>query len=274
MRNNLKNLLLVPALMAIASAFVVSCSDDDGGWHGNKFDRLTAGSVIYADDGKTPIAITVYQSGGHGYAIALTDATPNNTSPSVTAHGYYIDGERLKFYWSDILRTNCTRDNSTELPLAEALASTADDAKTWTNFLADGSCGHVHYAAQAARNYNVAIPSDAPEGTQWVLPSIGMWAEFYNQSHTGHTISNPVENIWTSGDIEEFDKISDFWTGKCPSFTMMKVGEYSSSSECRLTYYYCTVFESDSNPEYTTFNFGIASRQKASTDLVRPFLVF
>jgi len=233
----------------------------------NDFSSLVPGDVIYADDGTTPIAITVYQSGGHGYAIALTDCTPSNTSPSLAA----TSGTK-QYSWYTENSGSCTRDNSSSLTFAEAFASTADNAKTWTNTLAGATCvsGHAHYAAQAAKNYNVAIPNDAPLGTQWVLPSAGMWIEFFNQSSTGYSIPSTNSFSWQNGSSNStwYSTINTHWTGKSSSFNMMDDGyvywscsEYSSRSAVSVNFY-------SSNGFYVNGNY------KYNSNRVRAFLAF
>lgn len=54
-----------------------------------------------------------------------------------------------------------------------------------TNKLADAACnsGHVHAAAQVAKNYSVAHPSNS---SQWFLPTIGQW-KLITEAMTGNS---------------------------------------------------------------------------------------
>ena len=242
----------------------------------NNYAALSPGDIIYSDLAKTnPIAITVFQEGGHGYAIALNDCTPANTGVGAS-HG------TNQYDWRIVQdgEANCTRDNTTDLTFGDAFNSTADDAKSWTNQLAGKTCNagttHTHHAAQAAKKYKVAIPTDAPEGAQWVLPSAGMWIEFFNQSGTGSSVSSNgitgtnVNGFNTLADTSLYGKVQNFWTDKCSSFVMM------GSSTVAQNYWTSSEFSS-ANAVCVSFRpqgFMVGNSAKTNGFYVRSFLVF
>lgn len=242
----------------------------------NNYAALQPGDVIYSDLAHTtPIAITVFQEGGHGYAIALNDCTPANTGVAASAGSNQYD-------WRIIAdgAAGCTRDNSSALTFAEAFASTAANAKDWTNQLAGKTCEagttHTHHAAQVAKRYNVAIPADAPEGAQWVLPSAGMWIEFFNQSNTGYSVTSSGITSGGFGTLAGgdtgvlYEKVQSFWTDKCSSFIMM------GSSSVAQNYWTSSEY-TDANAVCVSFRpqgFMVGNSAKTGGFYVRSFLVF
>ena len=206
----------------------------------NDFTSLAPGDVIYADNGTTPIAVTVYQSGGHGYAIALEDCATSNCS--ATANGDYY------FTWDAVTTNICLNKNGTLY--TDAIADM--NGKGNTSILPGDS--HTHYAAKAASTYKIyyngsyqaVIPDDAPSGAAWVLPSAGQWFQLmktFGVSASDFAAGNQL-NVTTNNfgyingnnNGEYYTNMNSNLISEMPSgFTFTPLADrntYWSSSEC------------------------------------------
>lgn len=110
-------------------------------------------------EGRMPVGIIAYKGNGeadtrynHALVIAMEDWNNSGTCQ-----------------WFTTNSGSCVAQNST-------LSYIITDYRgiEYTNTLADATCasGHVHAAAQNAKNYGVDIPSGC---SQWFLPTIGQW---------------------------------------------------------------------------------------------------
>ena len=121
-------------------------------------------------EGRMPVGIIAYKGNGeadtrynHALVIAMEDAN---------------GGANCKWFTAN--SGTCVTQYST-FDAAMAYLKGIEN----TNKLADAACnsGHVHAAAQVAKNYSVAHPSNS---SQWFLPTIGQW-KLITEAMTGNS---------------------------------------------------------------------------------------
>ncbi len=230
----------------------------------NDFSSLAPGDVIYANDGTTPVAVTVYQSGGHGYAIALEDCTTSNCSATASSGTNY-------FTWDAVTTNTCLGNNGSTY--ASAIADM--NGKTNTSTLTGD--GHTHNAATAASTYNVDIPSDAPSGAAWVLPSAGQWFQLmktFGVSATDFAVGNQLTVTtsvfgWVNGNNNGayYLNMNTNLKTKCSTFTDIAGDYYWSSSEYSSDFAVRVSF-------YSSNGFNVDYNLKVNDRRVRAFLAF
>lgn len=140
---------------------------------------------------------------GHGKAHSPTTGSLTCGGPKVAVVAYKGNGEANSSYNNGLAIAlqdagSVYRWYTTDTgPCLGNQYATLSDALTdykgieSTNRLATAACGsgHVHAAAQAARNYENTIPH--PNGTsQWFLPTMGQW-DLIIRAMTGYTGESP-----------------------------------------------------------------------------------
>lgn len=141
--------------------------------------RLTPSGT---SDDVTPVAMIAYvgsngsvddsstdtETGYHGLAIAMENCTVYNSGKDnfITPRGTI---SYLHTVWCTQCSEACTPECTTDI----AVAREWKNGINMTSYLIEHSTGeHNHYAAKAARAYNVERPADC---SSWFLPSLGQW---------------------------------------------------------------------------------------------------
>jgi len=206
---NVKNVTLTEVSV---SPFASVTTEDIGkiiGADGNIYDNADAATAA----GTTASAIIAYvgtagsvdesSSTYKGLAIALTDANSGDACQWYTANS-----------GTCVSQTNA---NATAITYMDGIAS--------TNTLT--SDGHTHAAADAARNYSTARPSDV---SAWFLPSMGQWnliVQGLATKQAGSTVSTNLTG--STNDTYKADNLNTVITAA--GGTGFQSNRYQSSTE-------------------------------------------
>lgn len=191
-------------------------------------------------EGRMPVGIIAYKGNGeadtrynHALVIAMEDAA--------STYQWYTDNSGT-----------CVAQNFT-------LDDILTDYKgiEYTNVLANATCGsgHVHAAAQAAKNFSVPLPSCC---SQWFMPTIGQWnlmVKAMTDVATG--ISNSTNNA--SYTTDAFN---------------VKIGTAGGTGIQNMTYPSCTEAKTTYVWYMNFTNGGVASSNKTNDRPVRPIFAF
>lgn len=190
-------------------------------------------------EGRMPVGIIAYKGNGeadtrynHALVIAMEDAA--------STYQWYTDNSGT-----------CVAQNFT-------LDDILTDYKgiEYTNVLANATCGsgHVHAAAQAAKNFSVPLPSSC---SQWFMPTIGQWNLMVK------AMTDVATGISTSTNASYTTDAFNVKIGTAGGTGIQNM-TYPSCTEAKTTYVWYMNFT----------NGGVASSNKTNDRPVRPIFAF